>query len=175
MRPIQSVAVIGAGRRGRDFALRCARAGCAVVLEDVLSSRLRTAEQELLQHGEEAVLQVRLASSVEDAVREADVAVDFVPDELESKLEIVSMMDRMAPPRTIFCTPTSLSITDLGSCTYRPELCVALVGCAEEFGGPVELVRGAATSSETVVCVSEWFARLGVPVGVVEDEQAPGA
>ena len=43
---------------------------------------------------------------MEDAVREADVAVDFVPDELESKLEIFSMIDRMAPPKTLLCTPS---------------------------------------------------------------------
>ena len=70
---------------------------------------------------------LHLASTVEDAVRDADLAIDFVPDELESKLEIFSMLDRMAPPRTILCTPTTaLSIADLASCTYRPQLCFAL-------------------------------------------------
>ena len=40
-----------------------------------------------------------------------------MPDELESKLEIFSMIDRMAPPKTILCTPSEvLSITDLASC-----------------------------------------------------------
>src|SRR5260370_39404130 len=70
-----------------------------------------------------------LASTVEDAVREADIAIDFVPDELESKLEIFSMIDRMAPPKTILCTPSyALSITDLASCVYRPDRCVAVRG-----------------------------------------------
>ena len=70
-----------------------------------------------------------MRSTVEDAVRDADLAVDFVPDELESKLEIFSLLDRMAPPRTILCTPTNaLSITDLASCTYRAERCVGLRG-----------------------------------------------
>jgi 3-hydroxybutyryl-CoA dehydrogenase len=48
---------------------------------------------------------LRVATTVEDAVRDADLAIDFVPDELESKLEIFSLLDRMAPPRTILCTP----------------------------------------------------------------------
>ncbi len=62
-------------------------------------------------------------------MREADIAVDFVPDELESKLEIFSMIDRMAPPKTILCTPSvALSITDLASCVYRPDRCVAMRG-----------------------------------------------
>ena len=76
-----------------------------------------------------SAVRCELASTVEDAVREADIAVDFVPDELESKLEIFSMIDRMAPPKTILCTPSyALSITDLASCVYRPDRCVAVRG-----------------------------------------------
>lgn len=167
------MAVIGAGRRGRAFALRCARAGCAVVLEDVLSSKLRKAEEELSSVDAALGSRVRLASSVEDAVREADIAVDFVPDELESKLEVFSLLDRMAPPRTIFCTPTILSISDLASCTYRPELCVAFSEFAEGAGASIEVVRGATTSEETVTQVRLWLQELGAAVCVVEDERAP--
>ena len=63
---------------------------------------------------------VQFVSTVEDAVREADLAIDCVPDELESKLEICWLLDRMAPPRTVLATPTTrLSIADLAGCTYR--------------------------------------------------------
>jgi 3-hydroxybutyryl-CoA dehydrogenase len=164
---------MGAGRRGRAFALRCARAGCAVVLEDVLSSKLRKAEEELSQLDTELVVRVKLASSIEEAVREADVAVDFVPDELESKLEVFSLLDRMAPPRTVFCTPTTLSISDLASCTYRPELCVAFSGFVEGAGASIEVVRGVSTSEETLTRVRLWLEKLGAAVSVVEDERAP--
>src|SRR5438270_13577612 len=89
---IRRVAIIGAGVAGRSFALACARAGFHVVLEDVMPARLRKAETDfagcaaLSQHGTAGRLV--LAVTVEDAVREADVAVDFVPDELESVLWI---------------------------------------------------------------------------------------
>lgn len=70
---------------------------------------------------------VTFVSTIEDAVRHADLVIDCVPDELESKLEIFWLLDRMAPPRTVFATPTMrLSIGDLASCTYRPEKCVAM-------------------------------------------------
>ena len=108
--------MIGAGSRGRAFAAECAAAGFAVVLEDLMPSKLRRAEQEFASLGHA----VGLAATVEDAVRDADLVVDFVPDELESKLEIWSLIDRMAPPKTVMCTPSdALSITDLASCTYR--------------------------------------------------------
>ena len=128
--PIRTVAVVGAGPLAVAFVERCLAAGVRVFLEDVLPANLRSASAALapvLSAAHTGSLQT--VHTVEDALREADLALDFVPDELESKLEIVSMADRMAPPRTIFCTPTEqLSITDLASCTYRPERCFALHG-----------------------------------------------
>ena len=79
-----------------------------------------------------------LSTTIEDAVREADLAIDCVPDELESKLEILWLLDRMAPPRTVFATPTTnLSIADLASCTNRPEKCIAIAA------SPADLQAGA--------------------------------
>lgn len=123
-----TVAIIGAGPLGRRLALRAAQAGFRVILEDVMPSSLRHAEESLRTAlGPENMPLVRFVSTVEDAVREADIAIDCVPDELESKLEIFCLLDRMSPPRTVFATPTTnLSIADLASCTYRPTQCVAL-------------------------------------------------
>ena len=93
-----------------------------------MPSSLRHAEESLrIALSSENMPLVRFVSTVEDAVREADIAIDCVPDELESKLEIFCLLDRMSPPRTVFATPTTnLSIADLASCTYRPTQCVAL-------------------------------------------------
>lgn len=176
---IRTVAVIGAGVAGRSFALACAAAGFRVVLEDVMPANLRKAEADYA----DLTLRTRagsleLALTVEDAVREADVAVDFVPDELESKLEIFSMIDRMAPPKTILCTPSyTLSITDLASCVYRPERCVAVRG---------ELVRGGsavahvvrllypAMATESMLATMDGFLRaLGVEVRQELDPDVP--
>ena len=45
LRALRRIAVIGAGSAGLDFAMRCVRAGLEVTLEDVMPSRLRSAEQ----------------------------------------------------------------------------------------------------------------------------------
>lgn len=171
--PLQRVAVIGAGEQGRAFALLCARAGFETVLEDVMPAKLRQAEAALSALHEDGVAQrVRFALTVEDAVREADVAIDFVPDELESKLEIFSLLDRMAPPKTILCTPTrALSISDLAACTYRAAGCVALRAHEAELAlEDLTLVRGRDTSDRTVSAVEGWLTRLGKRVEVVEDD-----
>ena len=162
---LRRIAVIGAGIAGRDLALRCVRAGFDVVLEDVMPSRLRNAaalanaEQPLASDARLGAL--HLVSTVEDAVRNADLAVDFVPDELESKLEIFSMLDRMAPPRTILCTPTTLSIADLASCTYRPQLCFGL-----RFAEPdsADLIHTSRTSPEALRAVTNFLSAAGFAV-----------
>jgi len=131
------VAIIGAGPLGRWLALAAARAGYTVLLEDVMPSNLHHAQEYLRQQlGPAALPTVKFVSTIEDAVREADLAIDCVPDELESKLEIFCLLDRMAPPRTVLMTPTKrLSIADLASCTYRAEKCLALVADAQELTG----------------------------------------
>jgi 3-hydroxybutyryl-CoA dehydrogenase len=166
---VRTVAVIGAGAAGRAFALRCAGAGFAVALEDVMPEKLRRAQDDYSSLAGEGSL--RVATTVEDAVHDADLAIDFVPDELESKLEIFSLLDRMAPPRTILCTPTqTLSITDLASCTYRPEICVGLRS-GNLIAGPVEVLRSRFASAAALESVAAMLARLGLASSVVDDTE----
>jgi 3-hydroxybutyryl-CoA dehydrogenase len=176
---IQRVAIIGAGVAGRSFALACAAAGFDVVLEDVMPANLRRAEVEYSDMSARVASgSLELASTVEDAVREADVAVDFVPDELESKLEIFSMIDRMAPPKTILCTPSyALSITDLASCVYRPGRCVAVRGnlVRGKAAAPpmVRLLYPLAADEWTLAAVSRFLRSLGVEVQAEIDPDIP--
>jgi 3-hydroxybutyryl-CoA dehydrogenase len=172
---IHIVAVIGAGQAGRGFAMTCAAAGFYVVLEDVMPSNLRRAE---VQYADLSLRggygELELASTVEEAVREADIAVDFVPDELESKLEIFSMIDRMAPPKTIICTPSyALSITDLASCVYRPDRCLAVQGKIGEEGESVRLLYPPGVNQGILQAASGWLRRLGAVAELVPDPMAP--
>ena len=177
---IRRVAIIGAGVAGRSFALACAAAGFEVVLEDVMPANLWRAEAEYSDLSKRvAAGSLELASTVEDAVHTADIAIDFVPDELESKLEIFSMIDRMAPPKTILCTPSyALSITDLASCVYRPERCFAvrgnLVRDDAAVAPVVRLLYPAAALTSIVDVVSRFLCTLGVEVqaGLDPDEPA---
>ena len=164
-----TIAVIGAGTAGRDFAVACAAAGFNVVLEDVMPDKLRNAAAEFARIGRE----VTLVSTVEDAVREADLAVDFVPDELESKLEIWSMVDRMAPPKTVMCTPSQvLSITDLASCTYRGDRCIMVRGPLAGQG-TVSLLSAAPTSNATRSLTTTLFTALGYEAQTQADPDLP--
>lgn len=170
-----TLAIIGAGPLGRWLALRAARSGVRVFLEDVLPSTLHHAREfirrqlsaEALERGGDGG--VHFVSTIEDAVREADLAIDCVPDELESKLEILWLLDRMAPPQTIFATPTTaLSIADLAACTYRPDKCIAIAlapaALAELEGRPEAIILlqcAPPTSQATRDLVAEFWHRAG--------------
>lgn len=162
-----TIAIIGAGPLGRWLALAAARAGCKVLLEDVMPTNLHHAREVLRQEfGPGALPLVAFVSTIEDAVRDADLAIDCVPDELESKLEIFWLLDRMAPPRTVLATPTTrLSISDLAACTYRPGKCVAIATEASELSGNGTsdlLIRTTLrTTAETVGLVRVFWEQLG--------------
>ena len=164
------VAIIGAGPLGRRLALAAARAGYGVLLEDVMPSNLHHAQEYLRQElGPGALPSVRFVSTIEEAVREADLAIDCVPDELESKLEILWLLDRMSPPYTVFATPTTqMSIEDLASCTYRADKCIAIVAEPRVLaelegteGVAIPLRTGPATSLETMDLVADFWRQLG--------------
>jgi 3-hydroxybutyryl-CoA dehydrogenase len=188
-----TVAIIGAGPLGRWLALAAARAGFRVLLEDVMPNNLHHAQEYLRQELSPALLRqesgphaadaqalaaVAFVSTIEDAVHEADLVVDCVPDELESKLEILWLLDRMAPPRTVFATPTTrLSIADLANCTYRPEKCIAIAAEASSLtgnpagissaeppsgsGAKILLRTTSRTAPESAALVRDFWQRLG--------------
>jgi 3-hydroxybutyryl-CoA dehydrogenase len=165
---VLTVAIIGAGPLGRRLAMGAARAGFRVSLEDVMPGNLHHARESIrLELSAEALPAVEFAATIEEAVRNADLVVDCVPDELESKLEILWLVDRMAPPRTVVATPTTnLSIADLASCTNRPEKCIGIAASPQDLMSGAErdllLRAGPVTNDETVTLVSDFFRSLGL-------------
>jgi 3-hydroxybutyryl-CoA dehydrogenase len=169
---VKTVAVIGAGKAGRSFALACAAAGFDTVLEDVMPANLRQAQTEFSDlRLQSSPGRLQIAMTVEDAVHAADLVIDFVPDELESKLEILSLLDRMAPPRTILCTPTNgISITDLASCVYRPERCLGIRGV---LGQEIRLLYPASADQAALVAATRFFQQAGSQVEIEADPDLP--
>jgi 3-hydroxybutyryl-CoA dehydrogenase len=172
---IRTAAVIGAGVLGRELATRAVLAGFRVVLEDVLPANLRNAKAKIDPLLKDAA-QIDYVLTVEDAVREADLAIDFVPDELESKLEIFSLIDRMAPPKTIICTPAvQVGIADIASCTYRAPRCMAVRPAVEGErlpGTAVRLLRTPVTTEDVAEAVKDFWVSIGCAVVSIDVDVA---
>ena len=188
MAEIRTIAVISAGKLGRNIARSIALAGYRIVLEDVIPSTLRSAEIEIRGKLEaemglhrradaDAVKgDLRFADSLEQAAREADLAIEAVPDEMESKLEIFTLLDRICRPGAILASTTSaLSITDIASVTFRRGKCIGMCFLDSVSDAKrVKVVRSAETDDETVAVVTGVAQRIGCDVSVVTDSAHSG-
>ena len=174
MAEIRTVAVIGAGPLGRRIACVAALAGYRTILEDILPASLRKAEAEMranMKEDEHALARIEYASTVEEAARQADLVIEAVPDELESKIEIFTLLDKICKPETILAlTSSTLSLTEVASITYRAPRCVGM-----RFSNPVRqtaqiaLVRGQETSQPTVDACTLFAQRMGKQVIIVSE------
>ena len=188
MAPVQTIAVIGAGTMGRGIAHAAALGGYRTVLEDLLPNALRKAETEIRANLDKAVernkvtasdadaafRRLEYAGSVEEAAREADLVIEAVPEEMESKIEIFTLLDKICRPTTILASNTSsLSVTEIASVTYRAKKCVGM-----HFFNPVhkmkllEVVRALETSEDTLAAAVEVGKRMGKEVVVIRE--SPG-
>jgi len=185
MAEIRTIAVIGAGAVGRGIAFAAAMGGYRTILEDILPSSLRSAAAELREHlaraadlgtlskPESLVVFNRLeyASTVEQAAREADLVIEAVPDELESKLEIFTLLDKICRPQTILVSNTSaLSVTEIATVTYRAPRIAGMRFAEPVFTGKdLQVVRARLTDDETIAACTEAGRRMGKQVTVIEE------
>jgi 3-hydroxybutyryl-CoA dehydrogenase len=188
MAGVQTIAVMGAGPMGRGIAQLAARGGYRTILEDLLPNALRRAQSEIRIQLDRAVgsggvtaaaadaafSRMEFAGSVEDAARLADLVIEAVPEELESKIEIFTLLDKICRPGTILASHlSSLSITEISRVTYRARNCLGM-----RFAEPVEeqkrleIIRGLETDDDTVVIVVEVGRRMGKEVVVIDDAAA---
>ena len=188
MSQIKTVAVIGAGIMGRGIAHAAAIGGYRTILEDLLPTALRRAESEIRTNLDKAVElgkvpgadadaafgRLEYAGSVEDAAREADLVIEAVPEEMESKIEIFTLLDKICRPTTILASNTSsLSITEIASVTYRPKKCIGM-----HFFNPVhkmkllEVVRALETDDNTLAAAVDVGRHMGKEVVVIRE--SPG-
>jgi 3-hydroxybutyryl-CoA dehydrogenase len=185
---VQTIAVIGAGTMGRGIAHAAALGGYRTILEDILPNALRRAETEIRANLDKAVeigrvsatdanaafARLHYAGSVEEAARQADLVIEAVPEEMESKIEIFTLLDKICRPTTILASNTSsLSLTEIAGVTYRAKKIVGM-----HFFNPVhkmkllEIVRALETDEDTLATAVDVGHRMGKEVVVIKE--SPG-
>ena len=84
------------------------------------------------------------------------------------------MIDRMAPPKTILCTPSyALSITDLASCVYRPDRCIAVRGDLTTNAANIRLLHPASAGKSILAATENFLRVLGFEVSTEPDPDVP--
>jgi 3-hydroxybutyryl-CoA dehydrogenase len=173
---IRRVGVIGAGTMGNGIAQVFAQSGFEVQLIDAEAPALErarsTIERSLAKFVEKGNVSPadrdaalgRLASSTNlDTVADADYIVEAIVEDAAAKRELFQRLDAITQPDVILSSNTSsISITALGAATKRPHKVLGM-----HFMNPVplmtlvELIRGQATSADSIGIASALCAQLG--------------
>ncbi|MGW1195993.1 3-hydroxyacyl-CoA dehydrogenase family protein [Streptomyces sp. NPDC002536] len=183
----KKLAVIGAGLMGSGIAQVSAQAGWDVVLRDVTDAALQrgtdgirasldrfVAKEKLEAAAAEQALARITPTTDLDAAADADIVVEAVFEDVDTKRDIFRTLDGLVKEDTVLASNTSaIPITKIAAATARPE---RVVGA--HFFSPVpmmqlcELVRGHKTSDETLAAAREFAEGIGKTCIVVNRDVA---
>jgi 3-hydroxybutyryl-CoA dehydrogenase len=185
---IKKVGVVGIGTMGSQIGIVCARGGFQTIMVDVsqemiekglnsIKSFLNIQVKKEKMNGEEMNQILSLITTTTDltkALSGVELVIEAVFEDMNVKRELFKKMDSICPKEAILATNTSsLSITELGACTSRPEKCIGthfLIPAA--LTSLVELARGLETSDETHKTIIDFFKKCGKETVSVSD--SPG-
>lgn len=173
---IQVIGVVGAGTMGSGIAQVCAASGYRVRLVDVEPGALdralasiRGSVEKLHSKGkltdeqrDAALSQIETGLDLDD-LRDAQLVIEAVSELLDVKRTVFRRLDEITSPDAILASNTSsISITEIAAATRRPDKVIGL-----HFMNPVplmqliEVIRGLATSQETLDAMMAFGERLG--------------
>jgi 3-hydroxybutyryl-CoA dehydrogenase len=185
---IKKVGVVGMGTMGSQIGIVCARGGFQTIMVDLSEtfikkgfSAIRSFLNNQVNKGkmtrEEMDKILSLISTTTDltkALSDVELTIEAVFEDIDVKKELFKKMDGICQKETILGSNTStLSITEMGAVTSRPEKCIGIHFLIPAALTPlVELVRGLETSDETHRKVHDFLTKSGKEAVTVLD--SPG-
>jgi 3-hydroxybutyryl-CoA dehydrogenase len=185
---IKKIGVVGAGTMGNGIAQVAAQIGCDVVMNDIEMRFVEGGMKKIEGFLNKSVEKGKIDAKEKDAVlgrikgtvdikdlRDSDFVIEAVIENLDLKKSVFKQLDELCRPGVILATNTSsMSITEIAASTQRPDKV-----CGMHFFNPVplmrlvEIIRGYATSDETIKTTTELAEKMGkVTVEVKKD--SPG-
>ncbi|HYC05420.1 MAG TPA: 3-hydroxyacyl-CoA dehydrogenase NAD-binding domain-containing protein [Azospirillaceae bacterium] len=175
-RPIARAAVLGSGTMGGGIAMCFANAGIPVTILDLNKDALdrgltiigknyagTVAKGRLSQVDMEKRLALITPTTSYDDLKDADIIVEAVFEEMEIKRTVFRELDRVAKKGAILATNTStLDIDAIANETKRPEDVIGM-----HFFSPanvmrlLEVVRGAKTSKDVIATAMQIGKKIG--------------
>ena len=187
MKDMKKIGVVGSGTMGNGIAQVFAMASFDVVMTDVdqkfLDKGLSKIKKSLSKLVEKGKLTQDASAAVESRIRASlkledcagcDIVVEAAPEDLGLKKQVFQTLDKVCGPDALLTTNTStISVTEIGAATSRPDKVAGM-----HFMNPVplmqlvEVVRGLASSDDTMTAVVELAKKLGKTPVMVND--SPG-
>ena len=185
---VSKVAVIGAGEMGHGIAELAALHGHEVRMRDIEQEyidrgmeRIRWSLGKLVdkaqlrrEQADEALGRIHPTLSLEEAVRDADLVIEAVFEDLELKKRIFRELDAAAPKAILASNTSAIPITHMARATKKPERVVGL----HFFNPPilmslVEVIRAETTSDATLEAAVAFVRSLG-RTAIVVRKDVPG-
>jgi enoyl-CoA hydratase/3-hydroxyacyl-CoA dehydrogenase len=177
MPSISKITVLGSGIMGHGIAQVSAMAGYRVTLRDIDRSLLDKAlekvrwslnklveKQKFTQiEAEEILHRITPEINLEMSLKDADLLIEAVPENLELKRKVYADVDKYAEEKTMYASNTStLPITEMAALTRRPERFIGL----HFFNPPqlmrlVEVIPGRNTNQNTIETALDFVTRVG--------------
>jgi 3-hydroxybutyryl-CoA dehydrogenase len=185
---IKKIGVVGAGTMGNGIAQISSQIGCDVVMMDIEMRFVEGGMTSIDKFLSKSVEKGKMTSGEKDAVigrikgttdmadlKDVDFVIEAVIEDVELKKRVFRTLDELVRPEVILATNTSsMSITEIAASTSRPDKV-----CGMHFFNPapimrlVEIIRGYATSDESITIAEELAKKMGkVTVEVKKD--SPG-
>jgi 3-hydroxybutyryl-CoA dehydrogenase len=185
---IKTIGVVGAGAMGNGIAQVAAQAGYNVIMRDIedrfVEGGIKNIDKFLAKSVEKGKMTAEQKSGIMGKIKgttklgdmkDVDFIVEVIIEVMDVKKKVFAELDELTRPEVILSSNTSsMSITEIATATKRPDKVVGM-----HFFNPVplmrlvEVVRGYATSDETVAATIELTKKLGKePVEVKKDVPA---
>ena len=183
---IRKVAVIGTGLLGTQIAIQATCFGYEVSAHDPDEGSFNRVQQNLkasmkisggeptvpMEEWEKAANKVKFCKELEEALRDADIVIEAVPEDLELKRKVFERLDALASRGAILATnSSSIPISKIESATARPEKCLNIHFYGLVRGmNMVDIMGGTKTTAETMEAGKAWIRSIGcVPLTVKKE------
>jgi 3-hydroxybutyryl-CoA dehydrogenase len=173
---IEKVGVLGCGLMGAGIAQVCAQSGLKIMVREIDQKFIDKGFGIIEKNVQKSVEKGKISKEDKDAMwnrlqgtldledlKECDLIIEAVVENLELKNEMFSSLDRMCPEKTILASNTSsLTIMAMAASTNRPGRF-----CGLHFFNPVpvmqlvEVVKTIATTKETTDTCFEFCKKIG--------------
>ena len=183
---IKKVAVVGTGTLGTQIAILTACYNYEVFVWDIdegsFNSGMQKLKASMKTAGKKSAFPyddvgkvantVTFCKDLEEALRDADLVIEAVPEDLELKRKTFERLDALAPQEAILATnSSSIPISKIESATNRPEQCLNTHFYYPAIGhNMVDVMGGTKTTPEVIETARAWVRSLGlVPLTVKKE------
>ncbi len=185
---IERVSVIGMGTMGSQIGIVCARAGFSTFMVEPSDEQVNKGVSSISsflgyqkKNGkmsqaemDQVLSHISTGTDISAAVSDADLVIEAVFEDIETKKTLLKRLDKIAPERTIFASNTSTFwVTELAAATTRSDRCIGTHFLIPAALTPlVEVVSGTETSDQTHEAVVDFLKKCGKETVTVSD--SPG-